>query len=176
MRLFTAIPFPEEKKDLAGRLFRGRLPVAYVNTENLHITLNFLGEVEDVDIATLKRVCGETLLDKPKVSIEFDRIVKFHQQLHLTLKHNQPLCFMQERLERNLFAAGFRFPDRQYYPHVKLANMHMDKVMNPQHRLDNFSQEEIKSLDFLAEKAALFESKLLMHHAKHTLIEEYQLI
>ena len=55
MRLFTAIPFPEEIKTKVSQLMRGRLPVPDINTANLHITLNFFGELETSEEDRLKR-------------------------------------------------------------------------------------------------------------------------
>jgi hypothetical protein len=43
----------------------------------------------------------------------------------------------------------------------------MDKVMNPERKLENFPKEELKQLSFVASKAVLYESKLLLHHSHH---------
>ncbi|MGE5392983.1 MAG: RNA 2',3'-cyclic phosphodiesterase [Candidatus Saccharibacteria bacterium] len=172
MRLFTAIPFPQELKDLARDFFHGRLPVAYVNTDNLHITLNFIGEVEDSRLDQAKEVCRGAVDGRKGFPLEFMSVVKFHQQLHLTVAENPELSLLQRDLEAALGKAGFRFQERQYYPHVKLANLHMDKVMS-KHRIENISRGELEKLSFHADRVALFSSKLLMHHAQHVVEEEY---
>lgn len=175
MRLFTAIAFPEDRKSAAGDFFRGRLPVAYVNTANLHVTLNFLGEIEDEKLGLVKRICREAVQGNRRFALEFAGVVKFHQQLHMTIKPNKDLERLQFHLENYLRQAGFIFLERAYYPHVKLANMHMDKVMNHKHRIENLTPEDLSPLNFFAEEVSLFESKLLMHHAHHTALEGYKL-
>jgi NAD-dependent oxidoreductase involved in siderophore biosynthesis len=67
---------------------------------------------------------------------------------------------------------GFSYSSQTYYPHVKLANTHMDNVMNRQRKEDNFPNEELQQLNFTANKVILYESKLLLHHAHHTPLVE----
>ena len=63
MRLFTALPLPEELRQqvvLDTAVFRGRYPqLKWVGMDALHITLNFLGEVDEAQldgiIAAIKR-------------------------------------------------------------------------------------------------------------------------
>ncbi|MBI4049302.1 MAG: RNA 2',3'-cyclic phosphodiesterase [Candidatus Doudnabacteria bacterium] len=176
MRIFTAIPLPEEKRKLAGEIFRGRLPVAYVNTANLHITLNFFGELGDDEVEKVKKIFSEAVHGQKSFDIEFDKIIKFHQQIHMTVKPNKPLNRIQSELEQKFQETGFNFQDRAYYPHVKLANLHMDHVMNPERKLENFPNTELKQLNFIASKVVLYESKLLLHHAHHTPILEQKLL
>ena len=56
MRIFTAISLPKEIKDRATQIFQGRLPVPYINTTNLHITLNFFGELIDDEQKKVKEI------------------------------------------------------------------------------------------------------------------------
>ncbi|MBX4186685.1 MAG: RNA 2',3'-cyclic phosphodiesterase [Candidatus Doudnabacteria bacterium] len=190
MRLFTAIPLPDDIKQTAGEITRGRLPVPYVNTGNLHVTLNFFGELTDAEADKAKKVFADTSKGFEKFSVEFDQLVKFNDQIHLTILPNERLSLLQsilekafERLsllqsilEKAFLAAGFKFQDRPYYPHVKLTNLHMDKVMNQERKLDNFPHEELKQLNFEADKVAIFETKLLLHHPKHIPLVEIKLL
>lgn len=175
MRIFTAIPLPSEVKKKVGEITSGRLSVPYVNTTNLHITLNFFGELTEVDVEKVKQVLLESDKSQKPVGINFDRIVKFHQQIHMTLKPNAALEALQGKMQKTFQDSGFRFQERKYYPHVKLANLHMDHVMNPQRKLENFPNEELKQLSFLADRIILYESRLLLHHAHHYPLLEVKL-
>lgn len=175
MRLFTAIPIPIEKKDLVQKLTFGRLPVSYINTTNLHVTLNFFGELEEKDVEVIAKIMDEVLENEDKIEIVFDKITKFRQQIHLTLKPNQKLEALYGKLESVFYVSGFMLHDRNYYPHVKLSNLHMDQVMNQQRKLENFPNEELAQLNFVADRVMLYESKLLMHHAKYTVLKEFNL-
>ena len=66
-RLFVAIPVPEEVKAgiiLAGDELRAKLPPAaasWTRPENMHLTLRFLGDVEESGIESLKAFLAEAL-------------------------------------------------------------------------------------------------------------------
>lgn len=176
MRIFTAIPFPEEIKEKMGELTRWRLPIPYINTENLHITLNFFGELSDAEVAKVKNNFERIVSGKSGFDIHFLAIVKFQNQLHLTLKENIDLKKLQVTLENEFEQLGFKFQERDFYAHVKLGNMHLDNVMNRQRKMENFPNSELSALKFRAEKIILFESKLLLHHPKHILLMEQKLL
>ena len=172
MRIFTAIPLPKELKDEIEEISRGKLPVPYINTSNLHITLNFFGELTDSEVETVKSSLSKILAGQKKFRIEFLSLEKFHQQIHLKVKPSPELLSLQSQMKKEFEKLGFEMEHRNYYPHVKLANLHVDKVMNPQRKLENFPQEGISKLSFEAEKVILYESKLLLHHAKHIPLAE----
>jgi 2'-5' RNA ligase len=175
MIIFSAIPLPEAIKNKVAVITRGKLPVPYVNTENLHITLNYFGELDTDQVARVKTVFAQATANYKKFSIEFDQIVKFHHQLHLTVKSSQALTSLHDRLKDEFEHLGFR-SGQEFYAHVKLANMHMDNVMNRQRKMENFPHEELAQLNFEAEKIALYESKLLLHHPKYIPLLEQTLI
>ena len=172
MRLFTAITLPKEIKDKTSEIMRGRLPVPYINTTNLHITLNFIGEVESEKVKNLINNFPIFLAQQKPFKIEFDKLQKFRQQIHITLKPNFQLEKLQSLLEEKLRLNGLKLEERSYYPHVTLANLHFDHVLNPQRKLELFPNKELEKLNFLANVITLYESKLLLHHAHHeSLIE-----
>src|SRR3989338_5008183 len=167
-RIFSAIPFPTEIKNRVSEIFQGRLPVPYVNTTNLHITLNFFGELTSEELDLAKIIFPNSVAGSHNFAVVFDKISKFRQQIHMTIKPNPDLESLQSRMQKIFEDSGFKFEDRQYYPHVKLANLHMDKIMNPGRRLENFPNFELSKLSFNADRVVLFSSKLLMHHSHHT--------
>lgn len=176
MRLFTAISLSKEIKDRVGEITRGRLPIPYINTTNLHITLNFFDELDDAEVEKVKTNFLQIVDDSPGFDLEFEAIVKFHLQLHLTVKSSLALLQLQSQLEKKFEQLGFQFQDRKFYPHVKLGNLHMDNIMNRQRKMENFPNSELSALKFHADKVVLFESKLLLHHPKYISLMEKELI
>ncbi|HYE22186.1 MAG TPA: RNA 2',3'-cyclic phosphodiesterase, partial [Verrucomicrobiae bacterium] len=174
-RLFSAIPFPEHLKDKVRELTRGRLPVPYVNVTNLHVTINFFGDLETDQTKRLIQIFPEALNNKATFKLYFDQITKFHHQIHMTLKDNPQLIALQAEMHKYFDKHGFGLQDRAFYPHVKLANLHMDKVMHRERKIENFPNNELSQLDFVAEKVVLYESKLLLHHAHHKPVAEIAL-
>jgi hypothetical protein len=51
----------------------------------------------------------------------------------------------------------------------------MDKLMHTERKTENFPNELLQQLNFTAKHVIFFESKLLMHHAKHIPILEKEL-
>lgn len=175
MRIFTAIPLTKEVKERFTQIAQGKLPVPYVNVTNLHITLNFLGELDSDRVKLVLEQWDKNMPEIKKFRIEFDGLVKFHQQIHMTLKDNPALRGLQSILEKRFLKLGFRVHEREYYPHVKLSNLHMDKVMNRQRKIEDFPHQELDQLSFDAERIVLYESKLLLHHAHHIELAEHKL-
>jgi 2'-5' RNA ligase len=177
MRFFSAVAVPEDIKKKVTEITRGRLPVPYVNTTNLHVTLNFFGELDTDAENLLKEIFSQAVDGFKRFEIKFDKLVKFHSQLHLTIKPNKALNDLQKFMAEFFIGRGFSLrDDREFYPHVKLANLHMDNVMNKQRKMDNFPNSELAALDFTAERVLLYESKLLLHHPKHTSVIEVPLV
>jgi RNA 2',3'-cyclic 3'-phosphodiesterase len=175
MRIFTAIALPQKTKALVAEVMRGRLPVSYVNTTNLHMTLNFLGELSDDKIEKAKDVFLKATADQKGFFVEFDKVQKFRSQIHITVRMSPDLKVLQEKMATEFVASGFSLENREYYPHVKLANLHYDQVLNPGRKLEMFPNSELSKLNFQADKVALFSSKLLLHHAHHEIIMESKL-
>lgn len=176
-RLFTAIALPNKIKEKVSEITRGRLPVSYVNTDNLHITLNFFGDLETAREETVKSIFKDVCSGRKAFTIEFESIVAHHnRQIHLTLRPNPQLVSLQKDLEREFEQHSFRFTDRDFYPHVTLANMNMDNVLNRKKKIENFPNDELEQLKFNAQEIVLYASKLLLHHPQHTPLMKIDLI
>ena len=175
MRIFTAVPLPQDVKDKFTQISRGRLPVPYVSTTNFHITLNFLGELDTDQVKAVKDFWKQ-LPSYPKMDIEFDKLIIFNRQIHMTLKDNPALIKIQEDLKNEFMKMGYKPTFEKYYAHVKISNLHMDKVMYKDRKVENFPNEELKNLSFTADRIVLFESKLLLHHLHHIELDEHRLI
>ncbi len=176
MRIFTSILLPEEIKEQIKNTVKGRLPVAYVNTENAHITLNFLGEVSDPKIEEVKKILRSSLGNVRKFNIGFEKLQKFRNQIHLAIKKTKELIALQLDLETEFKNHGFRFQSRPYYPHIKLMTLHMDNIMFKERKIENFPQEDIQKIGFVVDKIILYKSILHQTHAEHMPIEEVALI
>lgn len=172
MRLFTAIPLPEQTKSQFAELVRGRLPIPYVNTSQLHITLNFLGELDTEQAARVKGEWARYVPTSKKFPIEFDRLVKHGRQIHATVKLSKNLQALQSSLAEYFNALGYRSRYPSYYAHMTVGNLHMDKVMYRDRKIENFPNELLSELRFEVEKVVLYESKLLLHHHKHIPLDE----
>ncbi|MCM8783055.1 MAG: RNA 2',3'-cyclic phosphodiesterase, partial [Candidatus Omnitrophica bacterium] len=64
MRTFIALPVPEEIKAILGSLEEELktkdVDVKWVNPQNIHITLKFLGEIEENRLSLIKKTLDKT--------------------------------------------------------------------------------------------------------------------
>ncbi|MBK8084451.1 MAG: RNA 2',3'-cyclic phosphodiesterase [Devosia sp.] len=125
-RLFTGIEVPRDV-GLALSLKRGGLTGArWIDTENYHITLRFIG---DVDHATASDVMDmlDRLADSEAFSIKLSHLGSFGgdkpRALFAGVENNQTLLRLQAAQERVLQRAGLPPEGRKFVPHVALARL-----------------------------------------------------
>jgi 2'-5' RNA ligase len=124
IRLFVGLGLPE---DLGERLtgLRGQIPGArWVARENLHMTLRFIGEVDEetaVDIdAALARI------DAPPFEVALHGVGHFESRglvraLWVGVERDPALDHLQARVETACQRSGLAPEGRKFHPHVTLA-------------------------------------------------------
>ena len=127
IRLFVALELPEAvRQRLVG--LQGGVPGArWVAPENLHVTLRFLGEVDeptaqDID-AELERLVAAPFLFSLDGKDYFGAGRKKPYALILTVPRTDPLQALRDKIDRAAVAAGLPPDDRKYRPHVTLARL-----------------------------------------------------
>lgn len=137
MRLFIAIQLSDEMKktlvacmhDLKKQGVEGN----YVPSQNLHLTLAFIGEYDDP--AQVKRVIGSVPL--PQIRLRLSEKGNFGNLLWVGVKGNQKLKTYVKELRVALKEAGIPFDDTAFVPHITLIRkaatkkpyqVHLDKA------------------------------------------------
>ena len=123
-RLFTALEIPSEIVQSMARL-RGGLPGArWVEPENYHLTLRFIGDVDDAlaeEIADLL-----SAVERPAFELRIDGLDSFGGRRPRAVVAAVPpvteLVELQADHERIMQRVGLG-PDRKYKPHVTLARL-----------------------------------------------------
>ncbi|MFW6071055.1 MAG: RNA 2',3'-cyclic phosphodiesterase [Candidatus Bipolaricaulota bacterium] len=152
MRTFFCLELPEDVKDKINGIrkdIKGPAYVKWVSQENLHITLKFLGEVEENQVSTIKeRTEGAAVRSSP-FGVDLDRLGGFPHlgfPKVIWLGSNSPpddIYRLHEDLEESLFGLGFEKEDRDYVPHVTLGRTKEDEDS----RIERLG-ENLKNLDF----------------------------
>jgi 2'-5' RNA ligase len=124
-RLFTALEIPSE---IGARLsiLRGGLPGArWVEPENYHITLRFLGDVDD-RVATDAAELLDGISRQP-LKISFGDLDAFGGErpraVFARVEPDAALMELQAEHERVLRRAGLAPEGRKYTPHITLARL-----------------------------------------------------
>ena len=127
MRLFIAINFNNDTRsqllalcdELREKSKRGR----YSLSENLHLTLAFLGECDSKQTSAVKSLLDAVSFEPFDVAV--DCIGRFKRNSGdiwwAGLRESRPLIALQGSLSEKLIAAGFTLEKRRYSPHITLG-------------------------------------------------------
>lgn len=176
IRLFAGIELPDDiRMRLAG--IAGGVPGArWVPLENMHLTLRFIGEVDeatagDLD-AALMQVRGSPfdLVIEGAGSFSHGR---FPSMLWAGVAKNEPLVRLQERVESALQRFGLEPEARKFTPHVTLARLRD----SPRDRVEAFVAEHalLRLAPFRVRHFTLFSSFLGHEQSSYRAEAEYPL-
>jgi len=168
IRLFVAVDLPEDVRNATARLCFGVPGARWVGAENLHLTLRFIGEVDEgafEDIAAalaLVRAPAFPLTLRGVGCFASRRLVR---ALWVGVDKTEALNHLHGRIESALLRAGLAPEGRKFTPNVTLARLRDA----PRHRVDGFLREHglFRAGPFTVESFALFSSFLSQSGALH---------
>jgi RNA 2',3'-cyclic 3'-phosphodiesterase len=185
MRTFIAIPLHNEaKKELSllqGRFKKSDVDVKWVNPKDIHLTLRFLGDVEENKLTQIKR--------------SLTRAVKKHGQFDLCLKKLSALptliypktiivnandekrsCqALQKSVSMAIKKIGFEKEHRAFLPHITLGRVRSDK--NKKALINLIEKEKDFSLGakIPIKCIVLFSSLITQRGPVYSILEEFPL-
>jgi 2'-5' RNA ligase len=124
-RLFTGIEIPAEIGERLA-LLRGGLPGArWIDRENYHITLRFVGDI-DMDVADdIAEALGR--VSRTGFEVAIDGLASFGTRkphaIVARVRPNRGLIELQAEHERLIQRIGLPADQRKYIPHVTLARL-----------------------------------------------------
>ena len=131
IRSFVAVPLPRPvQKNVAGLIERLREPgdgVKWVPTDNLHLTLKFLGEVDNTEIPEVCNVLRNVIDSYHPFELNFVGTGGFPNLSRPRVVYvgvedpSGSLRSMVAELERALADLGFKPEPRDYQPHLTLG-------------------------------------------------------
>lgn len=163
MRTFLAVEVPQqERKKISDFVLgeaRSELPVKWVKYENLHITLKFLGEIDEqqkTDIApVIEDICGKHC----PFNLKLEGLGCFPNSGNPRVlwvgvtQGGKELCMIADALERGLARFGFR-EEKRFHPHLTIGRT------RKRCRVDNMLTKKISSDSFEITSVVLFKSTL----------------
>jgi 2'-5' RNA ligase len=133
----------------------------WVHPDLWHVTLSFLGELEDDRKNDLYRAVGEWKPDIRGIDLRMQGVGAFPAEdqarvLWIGVQENQELIDLQAHLARHLASQGFTLENRPFAPHLTLA-----RLRNPQSVADLVQLGGRKHFgDYKISDAVVFESVL----------------
>jgi RNA 2',3'-cyclic 3'-phosphodiesterase len=174
MRLFVAITPPADVHERIAHVIDELKPLSraprWVRPEGLHLTLKFLGEVDEVQLPQIVAALKEIRASRP-LDLKFRGVGSFPKHdrprvIWARVEDNGALAAVAEALTVRFEPLGFRREEREFSPHITLARI------NSRERLDNLvrAAQGFASYDFGAMQAAefsLFKSTLKSSGAEY---------
>jgi len=185
MRTFIAIDLdPEIKKALADFLSRlkknGPKNISWVQEKGMHLTLKFLGEIEDAQAAPIVELLG-------RISGKYERFPmvirgtgyfppnpRYLRVIWVGAEDQPVLLTVQREIESELEKLGFPREKRAFHPHLTLGRVRAPVGLNP------VLEELQKNKDTLfgemrVRKITFFRSQLRPTGAEYTVLAEADL-
>ena len=131
IRLFVAIAPPREMRARLSSLCGGVPGARWVEPDNLHLTLRFIGEIEEPlieDIVFALRAIRMEAFPLTLSSVgHFERSGRV-RQIWAGIMPSPQLMDLQRRVDSAISHAGIRSESRRFTPHVTLARLKDVKI------------------------------------------------
>lgn len=183
-RLFVAIKLEDalkkRLKECQDRLKEAGSDVGWVDVQNIHITLKFLGYIEEEYLTRVKEIIKKSVQDIRPIYLNFRGIggfPKFQRPrvVFVMVEDNMGcLATINSRLEEGFQALGVEKEDRVYEPHLTLGRVksphnieRLVKLME-KYRDESFGEELVSSI-------LLMQSQLTPKGPIYTKLEDFPL-
>ena len=174
MRLFISINIPEHYRNLINNkisVIKNEInqELKWVKEENWHLTLKFLGEVEDkTKISRVKDILSELKDDYNSFPIRFQNISAFpdinHPKvIYVGINQDQnKLIKIHNSLDTSLSKVGFESENKKYTPHLTFArSKSQTNLKQISNSLKKYINKYFINIYMKCDEISLMESKLL---------------
>ncbi len=176
MRVFISIELPEKAKQEIVRIQNeieklGLIKGKFIEKENLHLTLKFLGEIDDKKLEKIKEKLNELKFSKFKV--RFDKLgvfsEKFVRIVWISLKGDE-LFELQKDVDEVL--KDFFGKEQRFMAHVTIVRPKF--VKNREKFIEELGKIDFEKVEFEVDKIFLKKSELFKEGAKYFELKEIE--
>jgi len=195
MRCFIAIDIDEKlrlaiadlQRQLAAKVDIKRGDIKWVEPENIHLTLKFLGEVDDAKLPEIRGITEQVASAHNKFTLDIETVGSFPHSGSLTGggrsakivwvgagKGTDELLALQKDLDNQLTLAGYPSEDREFSAHLTLC-----RVRNPKAGIKladackAFEDFELGSIS--ADALCVYQSQLTPAGPIYTMLNSFKL-
>ncbi len=176
MRLFVALSLPDGVIARLNIMCSGIPGARWVEPGNMHITLRFIGEVDEPTAEEINFNLSH--IEAPAFDLELQGLDTFGQgykahALYVGVPLTPALSHLQHKVESAVARAGVPHEERKFKPHVTLARLNRPEVG----RLQSFIEGNnlFKAGPFTVDQFTLFESQMGKGGSIYTVLEDYPL-
>ena len=188
MRVFIAIEIDKVVKDgladlqreMLGKVDIRRGDAKWVEPENMHLTLKFLGAMKDAQLVEVCKITEEVVAKYERFDIEIGNVGSFggHSARVLWVgagTNSESLLDLQDDLETQLAFAGWPEENRKFEGHLTLCRIKNSKAGVKLAQLANEYKDY--SLDVVeVDSVCIFQSELTPKGPVYTLLGKYNLL
>ena len=181
-RIFIAINLPKAVKEelLSIQEQYLEIPAKWTKIENLHLTLAFLGNRNEEEVAKIIEIIKELSKNYAPFSLSFKNIcygpsLKNPKMIWRKIELSNELRIIKSGLDEALLKnINFELDKKGFNPHVTLARLRMwdFQKMNPEERT---IQQIDKDLSFDVQSIDVMQSVLKRTGAEYTILESIKL-
>jgi 2'-5' RNA ligase len=181
VRLFIAVNVPPQVRreawEAASALRQRRYPVKWVAPESLHVTVKFLGEVDDERAEQVVEALERAAAGAKPFPLLISGFGAFPSLRHprvvwVGCDAAPPLELLQHRVECEMAEIGFPLEGRPFHPHITLGRARRD-ARKPDfagfgvevERLDYAVEITVESVDLMASTLTPSGAKYAVRHA-----------
>ena len=162
-RAFLALPIPDDIAEALVPLQAGIPGARWQSRDNMHITLNFLGNVEETDLEILDEILQD--IDFQAFPVTVRGVGSFETGKHKEpkilwagIEKTEALLQLKKKTDQVVKSAGCDVERRRFTPHITLARMNKAPLNKVAGFIEAHNLLELPS--FTADKFSLYESHL----------------
>lgn len=182
-RVFIAINLPADiKRELASYQSKWlELPCRWTKPDNLHITLEFLGQISDQELLEICEIAKKTASKHDSFEIKLNKILYGPpkkmppRMVWAEGEVSKELGALEQDLKKSLVGSTeYNTENRGFLPHITLGRIKTweFKAIEPEERPE--ISEDI-NLNFEVNSIEVMESQLKRDGAKYSILESYPL-
>jgi len=176
-RLFIAVPIPVKMKDKLLSLKLNIPGARWVDRDQLHLTLKFIGEVKDQSLNDIRDNLSEILMEKFLLKIKgvgFFPPGNSPKVLWAGLEKQPELTRLRNKIDTNLNSLGIKRGGGKFRPHITLARLKSSNISRVLEflKVNNPFLTEL----FQVKEFSLYSSRLYPDGAVHSLEAVYPLV
>jgi 2'-5' RNA ligase len=125
MRLFVALTLPDAIAEGLGLMQSGVPGARWMEREQLHLTLRFIGEVDGRDASAIDDALSQ--IRSPRFALQLKGVGEFGgktpRALWAGVQNEADVLHLQRKIESALQRIGLPAEERKFKPHVTLARL-----------------------------------------------------
>jgi 2'-5' RNA ligase len=182
IRTFLAFPIPEEIKvyckNLLEPIVDRRDKINWVKPENIHITLNYLGETDSEKIEEHARSIEKVVQEFPAFELGTTEtgIYPHANEPRVLWVGSAPydltLNTFKQKLDKVLTSLGYRLDKRQFQPHITLARV--KTISRNSSFIHKFLSAQVREFNFEVDTVVWMKSTLTPAGAEYEKLKSFK--